>query len=71
MAYPEAVVQHSCVLFIHQLITHYPPDLLNVHLVDCGSGSLNAFHEAPHIGYSVSMSDASEMDNLFKSLKKR
>lgn len=55
---------------IHQLITHYPPDLLNVHLVDCGSGSLNAFHEAPHIGYSVSMSDASEMDNLFKSLKK-
>lgn len=55
---------------IYQLISSYQPDNLNIHLIDCGSGSLNAFREAPHIGRSLSMYDDSEIDSLFKSLKK-
>ena len=55
---------------IYQLITHYKPDKLNIHIVDCGSGSLNVFSEAPHIGYSLGVADASGVDSMFKMLQR-
>ncbi|NCB70392.1 MAG: type VII secretion protein EssC [Clostridia bacterium] len=55
---------------IHQLITAYPPEALNLHLIDCGTGSLSAFREAPQVGHSLTVSDASDIENMFKSLKK-
>ena len=55
---------------IYQLLTKYSPDELHLHLVDCGTGSLNVFSKAPHIGYSLSTSDATEIDSLFKTLRK-
>lgn len=55
---------------IHQLITTYPPEALNIHLIDCGTGSLSAFREAPQVGHSLTVSDASDIESLFKSLKK-
>lgn len=55
---------------IYQLITHYSPEEVNIHIIDCGTGSLNAFQKAPHIGYSLSISDATDIDPLFSKLKR-
>lgn len=55
---------------IHQLITTYTPEELNLHLIDCGTGSLSAFREAPQVGHSLTVSDASDIENLFRLLKK-
>lgn len=55
---------------IYQLITSYSPEELNLHIIDCGSGSVCAFRDAPHVGNSLTLADASDIDSLFKSLRK-
>ena len=55
---------------IYQLISAYSPEELNIHIIDCGSGSLGAFGNAPHVGQSLTLSDATGIDEMFKALRR-